>query len=183
MKNKLLKQIVLRMVPLAVISLAVGFRFYLWNAKNLVGNAMPMPFGWGASVVLSGSMEPELSVNDLVFVKAQDSYQTGDVVVYQDGSILVIHRIISIDGDEIITQGDANNAADQPIDISAVKGRAAGHLPFAGALVRFLQSAVGFILVLIGAVAFFELPYRNERKKSENEVERIKEEIRRLKEE
>lgn len=183
MKNKKLKQAILRIIPLAVISIAVGFRLYMWNAKNLVGNEMPMPFGWGASVVLSGSMEPELSVDDLVIVRACDGYQVGDIVVYQDGNMLVIHRIIFIDGDEIVTQGDANNAADQPTDISAVKGKAVGHIPFAGVVVRFLQSAAGFFLILIAAVALFELPYRKERKKSENEIEKIKEEIRRLKDE
>ena len=181
-KSKL-KSTVLRVIPLAVISLVLGLRLYLWNAQNLVGNAMPMPFGWGASVVLSGSMEPALSVDDLVFVKAQDSYSVGDVVVYQDGSILVIHRIISIDGDEIITQGDANSAADDPVDLSLVKGMAVGHVPYVGALVRFLQSAAGFVVVLIAAVVLFELPYRRERKQSEEDIERIKEEIRRLKDE
>lgn len=183
MKIKKLSSILLRIIPLAIISLIVGFRLYSWNAKTLVGNEMPMPFGWGASVVLSGSMEPALSVDDLVFVRAQKSYTEGDVIVYQYGSILVIHRIISIDGDEIITQGDANNTADQPIELSVVKGRAVGHIPFVGVIVRFLQSAVGFFIVLIAAVIFFEFPYLRERKRSDEELEKIKEEIRRLKDE
>lgn len=181
MKNKSLKQAVLRVIPFAVISLIIGFKLYTWNAKNLVGNAMPMPFGIGASVVLSGSMEPELSVNDLVLVRKHDSYNIGDVVVYQDGSILVIHRIVSIDGDKVITQGDANNAADDPINISAVKGKAMCHIPFVGGAVRFLQSPAGFIILVIAAVALFELPYLQERKKSDDELQKIKDEIRRLK--
>lgn len=181
MKNKSLKQAVLRVIPFVVISLIIGFKLYTWNAKNLVGNAMPMPFGIGASVVLSGSMEPELSVNDLVLVRKHDSYNIGDIVVYQDGSILVIHRIVSIDGDKVITQGDANNAADDPINISAVKGKAMCHIPFVGGAVRFLQSPAGFIILVIAAVALFELPYLQERKKSDDELQKIKDEIRRLK--
>lgn len=181
MKNKKLKQIFLRIIPFTLISLIIGFKFYMWNARNLVGNAMPMPFGMGVSVVLSGSMEPELSVNDLVLVKSQDSYRVGDVVVYQDGSMLIIHRIVSIDGDKVITQGDANNAADDPINISAVKGKALGHISFVGGAVRFLQGPVGFIVLVIAAVALFELPYLRERKKSNDELQKIKDEIRRLK--
>lgn len=181
MKNKSLRQIALRIIPLAVISLIVGFKLYTWNANNLVGNAMPMPFGWGASVVLSGSMEPELSVNDLVFVRKKDSYSTGDVVVYQDGKLLIIHRIILTDGDEVITQGDANNMADKPISMSDIKGKAVGHIPLVGGAVRFFKTPAGFILLIAAAVAMFELPYLQQRKKSDEELQKIKDEIRRLK--
>lgn len=183
MKDKKLTKAILRIVPLAIISLVVGFKLYMWNARNLVGNAMPMPFGWGASVVLSGSMEPELSVNDFVLVKASSSYKTGDVVVYQDGSILVIHRIVFMDGDEVITQGDANNMADKPVSISDIKGKAVVHIPLVGGVIRFLQTPAGFILLIIAAVAMFELPYLRQRKKSDDELERLKEEIRKLKSE
>lgn len=179
-KNKLLKAI-LRFIPLAVISAAVGLRLYLWNAHSLVGNTMPMPFGYGASLVLSGSMEPALSVDDLVIVKAQKTYRTGDVVIYQTGNILVIHRIVSIDGETIITQGDANNMADEPITPYSIKGKMIGHIPQAGSIVRFLQTPGGFLLLLAAAVVLFELPYYRARKKSDDELQKIKDEIRRLK--
>ena len=166
---------VLRIVLLAVISLLIGLKLYNWNAKTLVGNAMPMPFGYGVSVVLSGSMEPELSVNDLVIVKSQKSYEVGDIVVYQDGNSLVIHRIINIDGDEIITQGDANNVADSPIKEEDIKGKETIHVPLLGSLIRFLKSSVGFIVTLILAIVLFELPYYREHKHITDEQEKIKE--------
>ena len=175
------KKVILRVVLLALLSLFIGLKLYHWNSETLVGNAMPMPFSYGISVVLSGSMEPELSVNDLVFVRAQDGYEIGDIVVYQEGRSLVIHRIISIDGDEIVTKGDANNIADSPISIKDVKGKETFHIPFLGGVVRFLKSTVGFVVVLILAVVLFELPYYNERKKAAKEQEKLKEEIRRLK--
>lgn len=170
-----------RILILLVISLMIGTRLYGWNAKTLAGNVMPMPFGWGVSVVLSGSMEPALSVNDLVIVREQNSYETKDIVVYQDGSSLVVHRILSIDGDEVVTQGDANNTADQPIHVSDIKGKAVAHIPFAGSVVRFLKTPAGFVLIIIAAIVLFELPYIQERKKAEENKERLKEEIRRLK--
>lgn len=142
---------------------------------------MPMPFGYGISVVLSGSMEPTLSVDDLVIVHEQDSYETGDVVVYQSGNILVIHRIISIEGDAVITQGDANNIADQPIQLSDIRGKAVAHVPKIGAVGLFMKTPAGFLIVLIGAVVLFELPYWKERRKATAERERIIEEIKRLK--
>ena len=173
---------ILRVALLGIVSLLLGVRLYLWNAETLTGNAMPMPFGWGVSMVLTGSMDPALAVDDLVLVHAQESYEVDDIVVYQDGASLVIHRIISIDGETAVTMGDANNAADDPIAVSAIKGKAVSHIPQIGAAVRFLKSPVGFLLILAAAVVLFELPYLVERKKAEDARAQLKEEIRRLKE-
>lgn len=172
-----------RIVLLCVISLIIGTTVYSWNARSLTGNAMPMPFGIGISVVLSPSMEPELSVNDLVIVRKADSYAVGDTVVYQDSASLVIHKIISVDGDEVVTQGVANNTADDPITMSDIKGKAVAHLPAVGAAMRFLKTPMGSILLIIAAIALFELPYLHKRKLADEEKEKIKEEIRRLKDE
>lgn len=170
-----------RIFLLIVISLLIGTTVYSWNARTLTGNAMPMPFGLGMSVVLSGSMEPELSVNDLVIVREAEHYQVGDTVVYQDGSSLVIHKIISIDGEEVVTKGVANNVADEPIKLSAIKGKAVVHIPLVGAAVRFLKTTAGTALLIVAAIVLFELPYLRKRKKAEEDIEKIKEEIRKLK--
>lgn len=171
-----------RVFLLVVISLFLGTRLYAWNAETLAGNAMPMPFGFGISVVLSGSMEPTLSVNDMVVVHEQSNYQINDIVVYQSGSSLIIHRIESIDGVKVITKGDANNVSDQPINVSDIKGRAVFHIPIIGAIGLFMKGPVGFVLIAILAIFLFEYPYWKERKRRSLQQERIKEEIRRLKE-
>ena len=182
-KAKKRLKLVGRIALIVLISLLIGLRLYTWNAKVLGGDLMPMPFGWGVSVVLSGSMDPALAVDDLVFVRASESYEVGDIVVYQEGkSSLVIHRIVSIDGDTVVTAGDANGGAlDEPITRSAIKGKEVASLPFVGLLVRFLQSPVGFVLILVAALLLFELPYLRQRRKATEEQERIKEEIRKLK--
>ena len=158
-----------RIILLVVISLIIGIRLYSWNAQTLAGNSMPMPFGWGVSVVLSGSMEPTLSVNELVIVNEQSNYEVDDIVVYQDGNMLVIHRIISTDENEIITKGDANNVADEPISASDIKGKAMLNIPFVGALIRFLKTPAGFLLIIAAAIALFELPHLRERRKAAEE--------------
>ena len=172
---------VLRTLLLVIISLIIGIRLYSWNAETLAGNAMPMPFGCGISVVLSGSMEPTLSVNDLVIVREQDDYKVDDIVVDQDGSMLVIHKIISVNGDEVITKGDANDAADAPISSADIKGKAVFHLPYVGALIRFLKTPTGFVMLIAAAIAFFEISHLQERRRAAEEQEKIKEEIKRLK--
>ncbi len=172
---------VLRMVLLVLISLFLGGSLYAWNAETLVGNAMPMPLGWGVSVVLSGSMEPNLHVNDMVLVVHQDSYAVGDIVVYQEGRSLVIHRVVSVSGDTLTTKGDANDIPDTPVALSAVKGKAITQIPLFGGVLRFLKTPVGFLLMGVLAVILFEVPYYRERKKAAKSQKALRQEIERLK--
>ncbi len=177
------RRTVFRRLLLVFISLFLGVSLYSWNANMLAGNEMPMPFGYGASVVLSGSMEPVLSVNDVALIHRSDTYEEGDVVVYQTGNELIIHRIIEKNEDLIQTKGDANNAADTPVAITAVKGKLVGHIPFVGIIVQALKTPLGVIVTLAAAFALLELSYRREKASDFDEIEKIKEEIRRLKSE
>ena len=106
---------VMRIVLLVIAGAVVGVNLYSWNAKSLMGNSLPMPFGCGVAVVLSGSMEPTIHIDDLIIVTEQEDYKENDIVAYQSGSMVVVHRIIAVEPDTVITQGDANNAPDAPI--------------------------------------------------------------------
>ena len=171
----------LRTVFLIIVSLVLGINIFQWNAKSLTGNVLPMPFGYGAAVVLSGSMEPAIMVDELILVKADDSYDVGEVVVFQTGKILVVHRLVAVDGETVVTRGDANNTNDQPIGIDQVKGKVIAHIPHVGKMVRLLKTPAATLLLIIAAVLTVELPYRKEKESKEEELERIKAEIRRLK--
>ena len=65
---------------LVVLGAIIGINAYLANANNLVGNKLPLPFGYGAAVVLSGSMEPAFSKGDLIIVKETDEFDLNDIV-------------------------------------------------------------------------------------------------------
>lgn len=172
-----------RRAVVVIAGLILGLNLYSWNASALAGNAMPMPFGIGAAVVLSGSMEPTLDVNDVIIVRETGSYEVNDIVVYQSGNTLIVHRIIAKDGETIVTQGDANNVADTPIEIRTVKGKVIAHIPAAGLVVNALRTPAGILIVLIAAFTLMEFSFRKEKDKDEKELEAIKAEIRRFKEE
>ncbi len=169
-----------RIALISLIAILIGVSIYNLNAKALLGEQLPMPFGIGASVVLSGSMEPELSVNDLIIVKKTEEVRLEQVVVYQSGSSLTVHRIKSIEGDVIITKGDGNNAYDEPISPEQIKGEVIYVIPYVGVIVNIIQHPVTVIIILAAAVFLFERSFRQEKKKDSEELERIKQEIERL---
>ena len=179
-KNKTL-QIVVRCI-IAVLLCAVLYTAVFFVAVKIKNpNAVPMPFGFGASLVLSGSMEPEISTDDLVFVKRADELHVGDVVLYNTGGSNVLHRITKIDGDIITTQGDANNTEDKPFSKSAVLGVYIGKIPSGGKIIRFVTNppfvmAVVFLLI-VAAVTWMFVEEHRERKKLDSikaEIESIK---------
>lgn len=184
MKNGAKKKLMpawLRLTLLVLCGAILGVNVYLANANSLVGNKLPTPFGYGAAVVLSGSMEPEFSKGDLIVVKETGDFALRDVVVFQDGEDLVTHRIIEIDGDTVTTKGDANNTADEPIPAKNIKGKVLFHIPFAGNIVNFIKTPVGTLCILALAIVLLELPRRKEKERDDEEREKLLDEIRRLK--
>lgn len=179
-KKKIIKNII-RVVLLIICGTAIGINAYMMNAKTLVGNNLPMPFGYGAAVVLSGSMEPEFSVGDLIIVKETDEFDLNDIVVFEDGNSLVVHRIVGIGPEEIITKGDANNIEDEPMPHEAVLGRVLFCIPFIGNVVSFFKTPVGIILLVAAAILLVEIPHMREVRKDDEEMQKIVDEIRRLK--
>ena len=177
------KKSILRHILLVILGLVLGVNLYLANARGVVGNQMPMPFGTGAAVVMSGSMEPTLSKGDLIFVRKAEELHTGDIVVYQSDNMLVVHRIITLYGDTVVTQGDANNAADDPIDVSQVKGVVRFHIPYVGTILEAIKTPVGTLVTLLLAFALVELSFRRQKEQDDKDLEQVKAEIRRLKDE
>ena len=179
MKRKI--KTVARIVLLTVVAAVVGLGFYSINAERLTGNALPMPFGFGSAVVLSGSMEPELSVGHLLLVIPSEQYEVEQVVVYQDGKSLVVHRILRFEDDKVITMGDANDAEDDPVPLTAIKGKVVFAFPLVGHAVNLLKTPIGILCVLGLAIFLMERSFRKEKDSKQEQLQQIRAEIERLK--
>lgn len=182
-KNKGAFFALLKKIPVLILVVLAGLGFYHYNAQSVVGNPLPMPFGYGAAVVMSGSMEPAISTGDLVFVKETDQYEVGDVIVYQDQNMLVMHRVQTIEEETVIVKGDANNAADAPVYKTQVRGLVIAAVPAMGNLFLWMKQPAGIVITLIAAFLLMELPYWKKKQKDQEELEAIKAEIRKLKDE
>ena len=98
--------------------------------------------------VETGSMEQGIHVGDYVLICRKNNYVVGDIVTYKKDDYYVTHRIIkSINGDKVITKGDANNVADDEIDKSAIVGK----VILIGSLLNYLiEFKFGIISLFLG---------------------------------
>ncbi len=170
---------VVRLILLALIGIVIGVKLYNANA-GFLRNDLPMPFGVGAAVVMSGSMSPALEVDDIVIVKATDERDIGDIVVYESSGTLVVHRITDISGDTVTTKGDANNTADEPFDESLIKGKVILRVKGVGKVMNFIKNPIVTAVMVILAVAFIILSGRKEKSHDDEEFEELRKEIERL---
>lgn len=177
---------VLTGILFAAICFLIVYNVYTFVAKSIWDDKLPTVLGYGNVVVISGSMEPEIKVGDMLIVKRQDTreYQVGDIITYRQENSLVTHRIISIDesieaevGVRLVTtQGDANNAADNPISSEQIEGKVVRVIPRAGDVILAMKSPFGMLLLILAGFLMIELPYlfskirrsKNEEQEGEN---------------
>ncbi len=182
MKKKLKLNIFsLQTVFLLIVALVLGFSVYTWNAKYLVGDPMPMPLGAGVSVVLTGSMEPELYAGDVVVIRKSMDIAVDDIVVFVQDNMLVIHRVKEINGTEVTTKGDANNGTDAPVSMEDIKGELWFKIPGAGGVVNAVRHPITVLLVAGVALFLSEWAYKREKKKIPDDIAAIRKEIEQLK--
>jgi cell division protein FtsB len=62
-----------------------------------------------------------------------------------------------------------------------IKGEVVGCIPGAGGIARLLKSPLATVILVGGSLLLSEMALRREKKKDEDELEKIKAEIRRLK--
>jgi signal peptidase I len=106
-------------------------------------------FGVRPTLVSGVSMEPALVAGDIVITSnlAQDSIEVGDVIRFKLGESYILHRVISIDrstGGKVvfITQGDANNVPDRPLQMAQIDGKMIARLSKIGMLSIWLKELV-----------------------------------------
>jgi signal peptidase I len=113
--------------------------------------------GRAAYVTTAGtSMEPLLRQGDLALVYPSSQYRVGDVIAYRNPDIhrVVLHRIVALDGDRFVLQGDNNTWIDSFRPGPAqVLGAMAYHVPGLGRPLAAARSPWGIsALVSVGAL-------------------------------
>lgn len=98
-------------------------------------------------------MEPGIQKGDLIIVQPQNQYQIGDAVAYwnQQMGRYVFHRIVGMDLDHFVFQGDNNRWIDsyEPLSTELV-GRQWIHIPKFGRLVEWIRQPLVLALIIGG---------------------------------
>lgn len=132
-------------------------------------------FGYSVFNVATGSMEPTIKQNDIIIVKMTDKYQVDDIVTFEKDDAYITHRVITINDNNLITKGDANNTNDVAIAKSSVLGKVIKILHNAGVWQKILTSPKIIIMIFLTLVLFdFAFSYKGFKKeKVEDTSEKI----------
>lgn len=108
-------------------------------------------------IVTSGSMEPLVKSGSLALTKKVDplSLKIGDIVAFTspyNSKETILHRLYAIKSTTPLlftTKGDHNLSPDQwDLTENAIKGRYLFSIPYLGKIIAFIQSPLGFILLI-----------------------------------
>ena len=123
-------------------------------------NETPSFLGIKTYVILSGSMEPELNIGDVIISKKveESELHEGDIISFRANNSIVTHRIIGINESEgkknYTTKGDNNNTEDlEKVTFDKIEGRFVCKIPKIGNITFFLRNKVvliiAFLLILL----------------------------------
>ena len=112
---------------------------------------LPRLLGYQVYAVISGSMEPAISVGDLVYVRQAkpEAVEENDVIAFfgtESSDAIILHRVVenrTVDG-SFITKGDANAQPDlSPVSYQRLLGAAKRTVPKLGQVALILSGTWG----------------------------------------
>ena len=164
--------VILILLPILLISIAILVDSYTHPDE------VPSFFGWKPFIVLSGSMETQISVGDVVVVKEVDTntLKKGDIIAFNENNIVITHRINEViyeDGKtKYITKGDNNNTQDSGyVTPEQVEGVFQFKISRLGNLAMFVQTPIGMIVCLSIPVIILVVIQLNDNKKDKELID------------
>lgn len=146
--------------------IALLSRMYLGIVVSLVAWAtLPILIGWTPTVVMSGSMQPNVMVGDVLVAQKLSPEQKKDIFVGQvllandpsQPDKLVTHRVVNaIKGEGFITKGDANLKADSAmVPVASVQGLERLRIPLIGLPIQSMRTGNHLPLILFVSLTMF----------------------------
>ncbi|MCX8179695.1 MAG: signal peptidase I [Candidatus Aenigmarchaeota archaeon] len=109
-------------------------------------------YGYSKDFVESWPIKNGFRKGDVLVIKGveREKLKVGDVIVFdiEEQKIPIVHRIIKIDGEKIITKGDHNPVAD-PWEVKRIHGKVIFIIPFLGWPKLIFTYIVSWLLSLI----------------------------------
>ncbi len=148
-----------KIILISILLLIFVSNFYVMIKSAANPGTHPNVFGYSTAVVVSGSMQPEINVDDLVIIKKQKTYQKNDIIAFNAGNSFVTHRIIDETPKGFITKGDANNTEDKAVvQKKDISGKVVLTVANIGKVVSFLKSPLGMMILFVFAFIIIIIP-------------------------
>jgi signal peptidase I len=119
----------------------------------LLGFVYLLP-GFDLFVVQSDSMQPTFGAGDLVVIVPPGflgrQVRVGEIISYERFGSTITHRVVQVDGENIVTKGDANDDADvTPVSSSKVVGVYLMEIPHLGYFTAFIRTRPGWFVSIV----------------------------------
>ena len=146
------------------IKIFLGILISLWIIANIF-TALDMSFfGFRIYRVATGSMEPNLRINDVVIIKKQENYTINDIVTFKQRGNYVTHRIVKENKNEITTKGDNNNSEDESILKEDIVGKVIYTFKLIGFVLFMLSEPSSWIVIFVVCIILiFSIPVKLEK--------------------
>lgn len=120
----------------------------------------------------SGSMEPTLSIDDIIIVKEFDTYEKDDIITFTDDAktFTTTHRILEVSEEGYLTKGDANNTEDGIVKRDNVVGKLILKVANFGFLTYIFAQPIFLVLIAVICIALIFL-MAGKKKEAEEELE------------
>ena len=147
---------ILNILIMVVVVITIIGLYYMAQVKILNKDYANI-FGYTFFEVATGSMANTINIGDIVVVKVNEAFKENDIIVYKEENSFITHRVIKIDGQDLITRGDANNSEDKPIKSDQILGKVIDIIPKKGIRRRALPSPkisgrIIISIILLGVV-------------------------------
>lgn len=143
--------------------------FFTFFAIIAISQILLRIFGFHMLNVETGSMQPELPVNSLIFVQQIDpsEIKKGDIITFviNQNGVLATHRVkeVHTGSRTFVTKGDANNTDDGEILWDNVVGIVRFKIPKIGKFFQTITSqqnrpvVIALIIILVVAISVWEV--------------------------
>lgn len=126
---------------------------------NLLSSKSELAFrliGYRGYIVLTESMQPNISPGDIVIVKNinRTKIKDNDVITFNQYNEIITHRVSKTLLDGYITKGDNNRVEDQKIYKEDIIGKVVFTIPILGKVIMLLSNEyiLSLELILLGGI-------------------------------
>lgn len=169
-KRRIYEKIINIILDILIIIFGVILLISIYNniQIKILGNEYSSFFGYSTFEVQTGSMADTINPGDWIIVKNTKNVELNDIITYSKKGEFITHRVVETYKDKYITQGDANNSKDDPINKDQIVGKVAKILPGLGIIRKTFFNPLVLITLII---TLYTISYvlRNTAKKDEED--------------